>query len=148
MSLYREAGAGRRRRRLVLAAGAAVLAVVAVALAFTLGGEPSAEERLRDTQADVQPALAALELIPIHYESPVASTHAAASEQLEVARGAIEDAEGELRALDAKATGSLLADLDALSELVRTTGRDAAVERAAAAAALELRRLVGLPAGS
>jgi hypothetical protein len=146
MSLYREAGAGRRRRRIVLAAAGAALAAIAIVLAVALTGDRSAEERLRDTQDEVQPALAALELIPIHYESPVASTHAAAAEQLDVARRTVEDAEEDLRALDANGTEALVADIDALDELVRTTGRSAAVEQASARAARELRRLVRLPA--
>ena len=61
-----------------------VLVVAGVVLA-TSGGAQSQEEQLESLQDDVQPALAALELIPIHYESPNRTTHAAAADQLEVA---------------------------------------------------------------
>jgi hypothetical protein len=143
MSLYREARSG--RRRLWLAAGA-VLAVVAVIVAAVVatGGEPSAAERLESLQDDVQPALAALELVPIHYESTNATTHAAAADQLAVARKTVEENADDLRALDRAGTDQLLADLTALDALVRTTGRDADVERATQEAAAELRQLVRL----
>ena len=89
MSLYREARTG--RRRLWLAAGAVLAAVVIVVVVLVAqGSEPSAAESLASLQDDVQPALAALELVPIHYESTNATTHAAAADQLEVARETVE----------------------------------------------------------
>ena len=100
-----------------------VAAVAGVVLA-TSGGEPSQEEQLESLQDDVQPALAALELIPIHYESPNPTTHAAAADQLEVARETIASVEDELRALDPARTRRVLADLAELELLVRTTDRD------------------------
>jgi hypothetical protein len=143
MSLYREARSG--RRRLWLAAGA-VVAVVAVIVAVVVaqGGEPSAAESLESLQDDVQPALAALELVPIHYESTNATTHAAAADQLAVARETVEENVDDLRALDRAGTDQLLANLTALDSLVRTTGRNADVERATEEAAAELRQLVRL----
>ena len=143
MSLYREARSG--RRRLWLAAGAVVVLVaVAAGLLLARGGEPSPAEQRESLQEDVQPALAALELVPIHYDSTNPTTHAAAADQLAVARETVADAEDDLRALDAAATRTLLADLAALAALVRTTGRAADVERATRSASAELRRLVGL----
>src|SRR5215212_1154307 len=143
MSLYREARTG--RRRLWLGVGAALVVVAAVAGIVVLrNDEPSAADRLESLQEDVQPALAALELVPIHYESPTPATHAAAAAQLAVARETVDDHAEELRALDPRATGDLVIDLEQLDALVRTTGRTSEVERAARRAAEKLRRLVKL----
>jgi hypothetical protein len=146
VSLYREARTG--RRRLWLGVGAALVVVAAVAGIVVLrNDEPSAAERLESLQEGVQPALAALELVPIHYESPNPTTHAAAAEQLQVARTAIDDVEPELRHRDAVGTDRLLRDLRGLEQLVRTTGRTTVVERRASEAAAALRELVGLGSG-
>jgi hypothetical protein len=143
VSLYREARSG--RRRLWLGVGAALVVLAAVAgIVLLRNDEPSAAERLESLQEEVQPAFAALELVPIHYESPTPATHAAAAAQLAVARKTIDDHAGELRALDPRATGDLVADLEQLDALVRTTGRTTEVERAARLAAEKLRRLVKL----
>ena len=143
MSLYREARTGRRRRWIAagaIVAGAVILVVVLVAR----GSEPSAAESLASLQDDVRPALAALELVPIHYESTNATTHAAAAAQLEVARETVEANLDELRALDRAGTDRLQEELTVLDALVRTTGRNAEVERATAEAAAQLRQLVRL----
>jgi hypothetical protein len=147
VSLYREAGSC--RRRLAIVAGVAVAAALglAVALVLAMGGEQSQSERLASLQDDVQPALAALELVPIHYESPNPTTHAAAAEQLQVARTTIDDLEPELRRRDAVGTDRLLRDLRGLEQLVRTTGRTTVVERRASEAEAALRELVGLGSG-
>ena len=143
MSLYREARSGHRRRW--LAGGAAVLVVLAVTGFFLAkGGEPSQAEQLESLQEDVQPALAALELVPIHYESTNPTTHAAAADQLGVADETVASLEDELRALDPAATTQILADLAGLRVLVRTTGRAREIERDTAAAAERLRELVRL----
>jgi hypothetical protein len=144
MSLYREARSG--RRRLWLGVGAAVVLVLAVVAGIVLaqGGEQSQAEKLESLQEDVQPALAALELVPIHYESTNATTHAAAADQLEVARTTVAGVEDDLIALDPGATGALVGDLDALATLVRTTGRTAEVERATRDASARLRTIVRL----
>ena len=143
MSLYREARTG--RRRLWLAAGA-VLAVagIAVVVLVARGSEPSAAESLASLQDDVKPALAALELVQIHYESTNATTHAAAADQLEVARETVEANADELRALDRAGTDRLQEELTVLDTLVRTTGRNAEVEQATAEAAAQLRQVVRL----
>jgi|SRR6187200_2551927 hypothetical protein len=143
MSLYREARTGRRRRWIAagaIVAGAVILVVVLVAR----GSEPSAAESLASLQHDVRPALAALELVPIHYESTNATTHAAAAAQLEVARETVEANLDELRALDRAGTDRLQEELTVLDALVRTTGRNAELERATAEAAAQLRQLVRL----
>jgi hypothetical protein len=145
MSLYREARSG--RRRLWIGATAVVLALAAVTAGVVLatsGGAQSQEEKLESLQDDVQPALAALELIPIHYESPNPTTHAAAADQLEVAREAIASVEDELRALDPARTRRVLADLADLRVLVRTTGRTDLLERATSETTSDLRALVRL----
>jgi len=144
MSLYREARSG--RRRLWLAAGAVLVVVAAIVLAIVVarGGEPSEAERLQSLQDDVRPALAALELVPIHYESSNPTTHAAAADQLAVARETVAARADDLRALDPAETEQLVADLKELDALVRTTGRSAEVEQAANEAAAELRQLVRL----
>ena len=143
MSLYREARTGRRRLWIaggVVLAGAVILVVFLVAR----GSEPSAAESLASLQDDVRPALAALELVPIHYESTNATTHAAAADQLGVAHETVEANVDELRALDRAGTDRLLEELTVLDALVRTNGRNAEVERATAEAAAQLRQLVRL----
>ena len=143
MSLYREARTVRRRRWIAagaIVAGAVILVVVLVAQ----GSEPTAAESLASLQDDVRPALAALELVPIHYESTNATTHAAAAAQLEVARETVEANLDELRALDRAGTDRLQEELTVLDALVRTTGRNAELERATAEAAAQLRQLVRL----
>ena len=144
MSLYREARSG--RRRLWLAAGAAVLVLAAVAgvVLATSGGAQSQEEQLESLQDDVQPALAALELIPIHYESPNPTTHAAAADQLEVARESIAAVEDELRALDPARTRRLVSNLAELEHLVRTTNRTDRVQQLTRETTSNLRELVRL----
>jgi hypothetical protein len=144
VSLYREARSG--RRRLWLAAGATLLALAAAAgvVLATSGGAQSQEEQLESLQDDVQPALAAHELIPIHYESPNQTTHAAAADQLEVAREAIASVENELRALDAARTRRLLSDLAELELLVRTTMRADRVQQLTRETTSNLRELVRL----
>jgi hypothetical protein len=143
VSLYREARSGRRRRLIAVGVIAAVVALV-VGVVLVQGGEPSQAEQLQSLQEDVQPALAALELVPIHYESTNPTTHAAAADQLAVAKATVDDHADELRALDAAATAALLADLGELDQLVRTTGRAGEVEQATRAAADQLRRLARL----
>jgi hypothetical protein len=144
MSLYREARSG--RRRLWIAAAIAVVAVAAVvALVLTLtGGTPSEAEKLESLQRDVEPALAALELVPIHYESPNSTTHAAAADQLDVARETIASLEDELEARDPAQTRRVLADLAALELLVRTTGQTDRIEQLASKTSTDLRALVRL----
>jgi hypothetical protein len=143
MSLYREVRSGRRRLWLAVGAAVAVVAIV-VGILLVQGGEPSQAEKLESLQEDVRPALAALELVPIHYESTNPTTHAAAADQLAVAQTTVDDHADELRALDAAGTAALLADLDELDGLVRTTGRTEEVEQATRAAAEQLRRLARL----
>ena len=144
MSLYREARSGRRRLWLAAGATVLVLAAVAVVVLATSGGAQSQEEQLESLQDDVQPALAALELIPIHYESPNRTTHAAAADQLEVAREAIAAVEDELRALDPARTRRLLSDLAELELLVRTTKRTDRVQQLTRETSSNLRELVRL----
>jgi flagellar basal body-associated protein FliL len=144
MSLYREARSG--RRRLWIAAAVAVVAIAAVvALVLALmGGTPSEAERLEALQQDVEPALAALELVPIHYESPNSTTHAAAADQLDVARKTIASLQDELESRDPALTRRVLADLAALELLVRTTEQTDRVEQLASKTTTDLRALVRL----
>jgi hypothetical protein len=144
VSLYREARSA--RRRLWIGASIAVIALAAVAgvVLATSGGTQSDAEKLESLQRDVEPALAALELIPIHYSSPNPTTHAAAADQLDVARETIASLESELEALDPAGTRRVLADLAELELLARTTGQTARVERAASETTADLRALVRL----
>ena len=144
MSLYREARSG--RRRLWLAASIAVVAVAAVVglVLATTGGTQSQAEKLEALQQDVEPALAALELIPIHYGSPNPTTHAAAADQLDVARKTIASVESELETLDPAGTRRVLSDLAGLELLVRSTGQTDRVERLATKTTADLRAVVRL----
>jgi hypothetical protein len=144
MSLYREARSG--RRRLWIAASVAVVAAAAVVglVLATTGGTQSQAEELESLQQDVEPALAALELIPIHYGSPNPTTHAAAADQLDVARKTIASVESELEMLDPAGTNRVLSDLAGLELLVRTTGQTDRVERLATKTTADLRAVVRL----
>jgi hypothetical protein len=144
MSLYREARSG--RRRLWIAASVAVVAVAAVVglVLATTSGTQSQAEKLESLQQDVEPALAALELIPIHYGSPNPTTHAAAADQLDVARKTIASVESELRTLDSAGTTRVLSDLAGLELLIKTTGQTARVERLATKTTADLRAVVRL----
>ena len=144
MSLYREARSGRRRLWIGASIAVVVLAAAAGVVLATTGGTQSDAEKLESLQRDVEPALAALELIPIHYASPNPTTHAAAADQLDVARDTIASVEGELETLDPAGTRRVLSDLAALGLLVRTTGQTDRVERAASETAADLRVLVRL----
>ena len=121
-----------------------VLAAVAGVVLAMSGGAQSQEEQLESLQDDVQPALAALELIPIHYESPNRTTHAAAADQLDVARETIASVEDELRAFDPARTRRLLAELAELELLVRTTKRTVRVQQLTRETTSNLRELVRL----
>jgi negative regulator of sigma E activity len=144
VSLYREARSGRRRLWIGASIAVVVLAAAAGVVLATTGGTQSDAEKLESLQRDVEPALAALELIPIHYASPNPTTHAAAADQLDVARDTIASVEGELETLDPAGTRRVLADLARLELLVRTTGQTDQVERATSEAAADLRTLVRL----
>jgi hypothetical protein len=144
VSLYREARSGRRRLWIGVSFAVVALAAVAGVVLATTGGTQSDAEKLESLQRDVEPALAALELIPIHYDSPNPTTHAAAADQLEVARETISSVEHELQTLDPAGTSRVLSDLDDLELLVRTTGQTVRVERAASKTTADLRALVRL----
>ncbi len=144
MSLYREARSGHRRLWIAASVVVVALTVVVGLVLATTGGTQSQAEKLQSLQREVEPALAALELIPIHYGSPNPTTHAAAADQLDVARDTIASVEGELETLDPAGTSRVLSDLAALQVLVRTTGQTARVERAASATTADLRALVRL----
>jgi hypothetical protein len=144
MSLYREARSGRRRLWIAASLAVVALAVVVGLVLATTGGTQSQAERLDSLQGDVQPALEALELIPIHYGSPNPTTHAAAADQLQVARETIASVESELETLDPAGTSRVLSDLAGLELLVRTTGQTDQVERLATKTTADLRTVVRL----
>jgi hypothetical protein len=144
MSLYREVRSGRRRLWIAASAAAVAVAAVAALILATTGGTPSQAKKLESLQGDVQPALEALELIPIHYESPNPTTHAAAADQLAVARETIASVESELETLDPAGTSRVLSDLVDLELLVRTTGQTDRVERLATKTTADLRVVVRL----
>lgn len=143
MSLYREARSGRRRLWIGLGGVAALVGAVG-AILLAPGREPSPTEQLESLQEDVQPALAALELVPLNYRSPDPAARAAAATQLAVARETVASAERELRALDAGATARVVSALAELRRLMAAPGRAAAVERTAVEASALLRRIARL----
>ena len=133
MSLYREARSGRRRLWLAAAAAVLVLAAVAGRRPARHGRRAVAGGEARVAPATTfEPALAALELIPIHYESPNPTTHAAAADQLEVARETIASVEDELaRARSGRGRAGCSPTSPRLELLVRTTGQTDRVEQLA-----------------
>ena len=119
MSLYREAGSRRGRTVAVLAGALVVGLLVGFALAWALKPEPTLADRIEDVQEDVRPALDALELVPIHYDSENEVTRRAASDQLAAAREELDAVRDDLEALDpsgAAAVATALAGLQRLLE--------------------------------
>ena len=118
MSLYREAGSRRGRTLAVLAAVLVAGGLVGFALAWALKPEPTLADRIEDVQADVRPALDALELVPIHYDSENEVTRRAASDQLAAAREELDAVRDDLRALDPTGAAAVAASLARLQRLL------------------------------
>ena len=120
MSLYREARSGRRRLWIGASIAVVVLAAAAGVVLATTGGTQSDAEKLESLQRDVEPALAALELIPIHYASPNPTTHAAAADQLDVATIFVQ----EWRNLEGEHREEILAERRRYEDRIRTLFRE------------------------
>ena len=135
MSLYREAGSRRGRAVAALAVAVIVGLLVGFAAAWALKPEPTLADRVEDVQDEVRPALDALELVPIHYESTNPVTRNAAREQLAAAR---DDVLGARSGLDALQPGAADRLERAFDDLERQLEQDAPVpEVESAVAALE-----------
>jgi len=135
MSLYREAGSRRGRAVAALAVALVVGLAIGFAAAWALKPEPTLADRVGDLQDQVRPALDALELVPIHYESSNPVTRRAAQEQLAAARDDVLAARSGLDALQPGAADRLERAFD---DLERQLGQRAAVaDVESAVAALE-----------
>jgi len=144
MSLYREARSCSGRWA-AAAVGALVVGIGAgAAVGLALAPEPSLADAVGDVQEDIRPALDALELVPIHYESAEPATRRAARDQLARARDAFDGAEPNLRVLDPAGTAAVRRDLGALGRLLQASGDAAEVERLSRRAALRLRAVARL----
>ena len=139
MSLYREAGS--RRGRAVAALLAALLAGLAIgfAAAWALKPEPTLADRVADVQDEVRPALDALELVPLHYESTDPVTRRAASDQLAAAREDVLAAGSGLDALQPGAADRLERAFDDLGRQLEQGAAVAEVESAVAALERQVR---------
>jgi hypothetical protein len=107
------------------------------AVAWVVKPEPTLADRIQDVQDDVRPALNALELVPIHYDSDNAVTRQAASDQLAAARDDLDAAGDDLAALDPQGAAQVTASLDELQRLLQESAPAARV--AAAVRAVERR---------
>jgi hypothetical protein len=144
MSLYREARSPSGRWIAAVVAALVVGVGIGAALGVALAPEPSLADEVGDVQEDVRPALDALELVPIHYDSSQAVTRRAAGDQLARARDTFDDAVPELRLLDPAGTAAVQRDLGELEGLLRAGGDSADVEQVARRAALRLRTVARL----
>ena len=144
MSLYREARSRTGRTVAVLAAVFVIGGIVGAALVYALRPEPTLADRVTQLQEDVRPALDALELVPIHYESTNPTTRRAAADQLAAARADVDDVAADLQAFDPAAAARADDALDELAALVDDGAPPARVEQAVAAAERELREAARL----
>jgi hypothetical protein len=139
MSLYREAGSRRGRTAAAVAGLLLAGAVVGFVLGWALKPQPTLADRIEDVQGEVRPALDALELVPLHYESSNPVTKRAATEQLAAARNDVEGARDDLRALDPAGAARVEASLDELAGLLDEDAPTARVEAAVRSVERELR---------
>jgi hypothetical protein len=139
MSLYREAGSRRGRTVAALVAALLVGLVVGFAAAWALKPEPTLADRLADVQDQVRPALDALELVPLHYESTNPVTQRAASDQLAAARQDVLAARSGLDALEPGAAVRLERAFDELGRQLERGAAAADVESAVAALERQVR---------
>jgi hypothetical protein len=144
MSLYREARSRTGRTLAVLTVAFAAGGIVGALLVVTLRPEPTLADRVTQLQEDVRPALDALELVPIHYDSENATTRRAAAEQLAAARRDVEDAADDLRVLDPAGAARVDRALDELATLVADGAPPRQVEAAVARAERLLRQTARL----
>ena len=144
MSLYREASSRPGRRIAALAAAAVVGLLAGLAVGWALRPQPSLADGVEHVQDDVRPALDALELVPIHYESSSPVTRQAAREQLARAQDAFDGAEDDLRLLDPAGTANVGRELDDLDRALVSGAAAAEVERDATQTAADLRAVARL----
>jgi hypothetical protein len=144
MSLYREAGSRRGRAAAVLAAALVVGGLVGFAIAWVVKPEPTLADRIQDVQDDVRPALDALELVPIHYDSDNAVTRRAASDQLAAARDDLDAVGDDLAALDPQGAAQVTASLDELEGMLEQGAPPARVDAAVRAVERQVRETARL----
>src|SRR5262245_46051241 len=140
MSLYREAGSRRGRTAAVLATALVAGGLIGFAVAWVVKPEPTLADRIEDVQDDVRPALDALELVPIHYDSDNAVTRRAASDQLDAARDDLDAVRADLAALDPQGAEAVTASLDELQGLLKQGAPPAQVDAAVRALQRQVRR--------
>jgi hypothetical protein len=153
MSLYRQAG-GRGPRALVAALVAGLL--FGALTGFLLGrgsvDDPSAAEAVADVRAELTPAAAGLELVPIEYQGAVRRGEVVASTEYTATQGAAARAAGELgavaadmRAIDPAGYEAATAAIAHLQAAIDAVAPPARVEALAGRASA---RLEALAAGS
>ena len=131
MPLYRETRSGAERIVVLLAVVLAVGIGIGWLLSDTFRSDQTVEDAVWRLQDDVRPAIAALELVPLHYESTNATTKRAAGDQLDVADQVLAKHEAELRALDPERAAAVMGDLQRLDGLVQRSAPVSAVSRLA-----------------
>ena len=139
MSLYREAGSRKGRTLAVLTAVLVVGGLIGFGVGWALKPQPTLQDRIEDVQAEVEPALDGLELVPIHYESTNPVTKRAASEQLVAAKEDLDDAADDLRALDPAGAAQVTASLAARERLLDHGASSAEVDAAVRQLARQVR---------
>lgn len=127
MSLYREAGSRGGRTVATLAAVLCLGLAVGLLVAWVVKPEPTVADRVSELQDDVRPALDAIELVPIHYESTNAVTRRAAGDQLAAARDDLLAVSDDLDALQPGAAARIEGSLAELDRLLQENGPAARV---------------------
>jgi hypothetical protein len=144
MSLYREAGSRRGRTVAVLAGALVVGLLIGFGLAWALKPAPTLADRIEDVQEDVRPALDALELVPIHYDSENEVTRQAASDQLAAAREELDAVRDDLEALDPSGAVAVATSLALLQRLLEQGAASQQVDQAVQQVEREVRETARL----
>jgi hypothetical protein len=142
VSLYRQPGrTATRTLALIVVATVIVAGGVGYAIGRSSAPEPSLSEQVSQVRSDLRPATQAFEFVPTEYAQSVSggrvvreAEYKGAQSALDRAQSAVDNAEPDLRALDAQQAAHVTRSLAALRTAVERRADPAEVERLAQAA--------------